>query len=143
MYMMHSCPLSHIYGQLLKSIIFRVKNIFEPNVLKLVINTIFIGSSPFAFLIINVKILSNFQYEWCAFGRKKRWLKKTKTIHFQNLHWTFNFFDLCQVLNMKFFQLMENIQKNLWKSNYYVSLMIFQTYKNIVLKNVQSFGWLF
>jgi hypothetical protein len=26
-------------------------------------------------------------------------------------------------------------------SNYYVSLVIFQTYKNAVLKNVHSFGW--
>jgi hypothetical protein len=26
--------------------------------------------------------------------------------------------------------------------NYYTSLMIFQTYKNAILKNVHSFGWL-
>jgi hypothetical protein len=26
--------------------------------------------------------------------------------------------------------------------NYYASLMIFQTYKNVVLRNVHSFGWL-
>jgi hypothetical protein len=42
-YIMHSCLLSYIYGQLLirphffKSIIFRVKNTFEPNVFKWVI----------------------------------------------------------------------------------------------------------
>jgi hypothetical protein len=30
----------------------------------------FISSNPFAFLIINVQILSSFQKEWCAFGRK-------------------------------------------------------------------------
>jgi len=35
-----------------------------------------INSSPFALLIINVKILSNFQKEWCTFGLKKRHLKK-------------------------------------------------------------------
>jgi hypothetical protein len=27
--------------------------------------------------------------------------------------------------------------------NYYVSHVIFQTYKNVVLRNVHSFGWLF
>ncbi len=69
-----------------KSIIFRLKNIFESNVLKFVINIIFISSSPFALLIINVKILSNFQNEWCTFARKKGCLKKRKTIHFQSLN---------------------------------------------------------
>jgi hypothetical protein len=39
-----------------------------------------ISSNPFAFLIINVKILSNFQKEWCTFGKKKS-LKKTRIIH--------------------------------------------------------------
>jgi len=38
----------------------------------------FINSSPFALLIINVKILSNFQKEWCTFGRRKGCLKKNK-----------------------------------------------------------------
>jgi hypothetical protein len=33
-------------------------------------------SSLFALLIINVKILSNFQKEWCTFGRKKTFEKK-------------------------------------------------------------------
>jgi len=42
----------------------------------------FISSSPFTFLIINVKILSNFQKEWCAFGRKKGYLKKKKDYPF-------------------------------------------------------------
>jgi hypothetical protein len=36
----------------------------------------FISSSPFAFLIINVKTFFNFQNEWCTFGRKKRHLKE-------------------------------------------------------------------
>jgi hypothetical protein len=52
-YIMHWCPLLHKYEQLL----LRVKSMFEPNVLKLVIKTIFINSSSFAFLIINIKIL--------------------------------------------------------------------------------------
>ncbi len=38
---------------------------------------------------------------------------------------------------------MENIPKNYDNSNYYASLMIFQTYKNAVLKNVHTLGWLF
>ncbi len=68
---MHSCPLSHIQTTFVKatfpkSIVFRVENTFEPNVLKWVIKTIVINSSPFAFLI-----LSNFQKECCTFGRKK------------------------------------------------------------------------
>jgi hypothetical protein len=33
-------------------------------------------------------------------------------------------------------------KKNYDNPNYYVSLVIFQTYKNAVLKNVHSLGWL-
>jgi hypothetical protein len=33
-------------------------------------------------------------------------------------------------------------QKNYDNPNYYASFMIFQTYKNVVLKIVHSFGWL-
>jgi len=104
----------------------------------------FHSSSPFALLIINVKILSNFEKEWCTFGRK-RLFEKTRIIHFQGL----------SVLNMQ--------KKNLFVSsfehvnfsingkyskifydnpNYYASLVIFQTYKNIVLRSVHSLGWL-
>jgi hypothetical protein len=43
-----------------KSIIFKVKITFEPNVFKWVIKTIFINSNPFALLITDVKILFNF-----------------------------------------------------------------------------------
>jgi len=73
---MHSCLLSYKYEQLFvkvtfrKSIISKMKNIFEPNVFKWVMKKKFISSSPFALLIINVKILSNFQKEWCTFGKK-------------------------------------------------------------------------
>ncbi len=52
-----------------KSIIFRVKNIFEPNVFKWVIKRNLISSSPCSLLIINVKILFNFQKKWCTFGK--------------------------------------------------------------------------
>jgi hypothetical protein len=46
----------------------------------------FISSSLFAFLIINVQILFNFQKEWCTFGRKKGYLeKKERIIHFRGL----------------------------------------------------------
>jgi hypothetical protein len=51
-----------------KSIIFKVKNTFEPNVFKLNNNN----------KIISVKILSNFKKEWCTFGRKKRTFEKKK-----------------------------------------------------------------
>ncbi len=83
---MHSCPLSQIYEQLFvkttlsKSIIFTVKNTFEPNVFKWVIKIIFINSSPFVLLIINVKIFSNFQNEWCTFGRKKKMSEKNNIL---------------------------------------------------------------
>jgi hypothetical protein len=47
-------------------------------VLKWVKKIIFINSSPFALLIINVKILSNLKKKWCTFGKEKGHLKKTK-----------------------------------------------------------------
>ncbi len=90
------------------SIIFKVKSNFEPNVLKWVMKTNFINSNPFALVIINVKILSNFQKEWCTFGKKK-WCLKKKTIHSQSL----------SALNMqKNFWFVSNycVQKNLWQS---------------------------
>jgi hypothetical protein len=41
------------------------------------------------------------------------------------------------------FEINGNYSKNIYDNpNYYVSLVIFQTYKNAVLKNVHSFGWL-
>jgi hypothetical protein len=33
-------------------------------------------------------------------------------------------------------------KRNYDNPKYYVSLVIFQTYKNVVLKNVHSLGWL-
>jgi len=36
-----------------------------------------------------------------------------------------------------------NYSKNIYDNpNYYASLVIFQTYKNEILKNVHSLGWL-
>ncbi len=91
-----------VKGTFSKSIVFKVNNTFEPNVLKLVIKMVFINSNLFSFLIINVKILSNFQKEWCTFGRKKKCLKKTRTVHFQSLNplTCKNTFDLCQALGI-------------------------------------------
>jgi hypothetical protein len=40
-----------------------------------------IGSSLFALLIINVKILFNFQKEWCTFGREKKMFEKKRIVH--------------------------------------------------------------
>ncbi len=134
-----------VKAKLLKSIIFRVKNTFEPNAFKLVIKIIFISSSPFAFLIINVKILSNFQNEWYTFGKRKGRLKKIRIVHFWSL----------SVLNMQkhfwFLSSFEHVNfaingkysKSFYDNpNYYASLVIFQTYKNVVLKSVHSLGWL-
>jgi hypothetical protein len=55
---------------------------FEPNVFKLVIKNNFISSNVFALLIINVKILSNFQKEWCTFCREKEMFEKNKDYPF-------------------------------------------------------------
>jgi hypothetical protein len=84
-------------------------------VLKWVIKTIFISSSPFALLIINVKILSNFQKKWCTFDKEKGHLKKTKGYplsQFECFEHAKNIFDFCQALNMSILQLIENIPKN-------------------------------
>jgi hypothetical protein len=73
---------------------------FETNVLKSMTKTIFIGSSPFAFLNINVRIVFNFQKEWCTFSIKNGYLKIK--IHFQGLN-ALNMqkkIDLCQALSM-------------------------------------------
>jgi len=44
--------------------------------LKLIIKMFFTNLNPFALLMINVKILFNFQKEWCTFGREKKRLEK-------------------------------------------------------------------
>jgi hypothetical protein len=113
-------------------------------VLKSITKIIFISSSPFSLLIINVKILSNFQKQWCTFARKKC-LKKIRTIYSWGL----------SVLNMqKHFQFVSNFEHikfaingkystNFYcNPNYHVSLMIFQTYENVVLRSVHSLRWL-
>jgi len=47
-----------------------------------------------------------------------------------------NFGHVNFAINGKYFQ------KHYDNPNYYVSLVIFQTYKNVVLKTVHSLGWL-
>ncbi len=128
-----------------KSIIFKVQNIFKPNVLKWVVNFFFISSSPFALLIINGKILSNFQKEWCTFGREKNQLKKTKIVHSQSLNALSMQKHFFFVSSFKHVNLATNGKYSNFfydNSKYYASLMIFQTYKNVVLRSVHSLGWL-
>jgi len=110
------------------SIIFRVKNTFEPNVLKWIINISFMSSSPFALLIINLKILSNFQKEWCTFGKRKDVWKKHGLTNLEVwVFWTCNFFFwfLSSFEHVKFVINEKYSKKNYDNPNYYVSLAIF------------------
>jgi hypothetical protein len=138
------CALYHMY--MWTPIIFRVKNIFEANVFKWVIKTNFINISPFAFLIINIKILANFQKEWCIFDRKKVVWRKTKIVHSWSLnavnmqkHFLFvsSFEDVKFGINGKHSKFFFD------NPNYYASIVIFQRYKNVVLRSVHSLGWIF
>jgi hypothetical protein len=111
-------------------------------VLKWVIKIIFISSSPFAFLIINATILSSFQKEWCTFGRKKWHLKKNKDCPFSKFE-CFEHAKPCVKLWTCNFEIDEKYSKNIYDNlNYYASLVTFQTYKNVILRSVHSFGWL-
>ncbi len=128
-----------------KSINFKFKSTFELNVFNWVIKTTFINSSPFALLMINVKILSNFQKAWCTFGRKKKSLKKTRIIHSWGLNalnmqkhfWFVSSFEHVNfAINGKYSQKIYDNPK------YDVFLVIFWTYKNAILRSVHSFGCL-
>ncbi len=82
---------------------FKVKNTFEPYVFKKGIKKFNISLNHFALLIINVKIFSNFQKEWCICGRKKGRFKKKKGYpfsRFQCFKYAPKKIDLCQALNM-------------------------------------------
>ncbi len=97
---MHSCQLSHKYEQFFKATFQGQKHVWtkcaQIGYEKKIINC------PFALLLINVKILFNFQKEWCTFGRKKGgWRKKECLfLKFQCFEYAKNIFDLCQALNM-------------------------------------------
>ncbi len=51
-------------------IIFKAKSMFEPNTFKCAIKINFTISIPFFLLIVNVKIQSNFEKEWCIFDKE-------------------------------------------------------------------------
>jgi hypothetical protein len=112
-------------------------------VLKWVIKIILISSSPFALLIINVKILSNFQKEWCTFGRKKMFEKSRdypllRFVCFEHVNF-FLFVSSCEHIK---FSINGKYSKKLYDNpNSYASLVIFQTYKNAILKSDHSLGW--
>jgi len=89
MYIMHSCLLSHKYEQLLLKAHFKIHNFqgqkhFWTKCAQMGYIKKFINSSPFALIIINVKILSNFQKEWCTISRKKD-VEKNKDCPFSKL----------------------------------------------------------
>jgi hypothetical protein len=78
---MHSFLLSHIYEQLLLNPHFKIhkfqgQKYFWTKCVQMGYKKNFINSIPFALLIINVKILSNFQKEQYTFGIKKNIWKK-------------------------------------------------------------------
>ncbi len=110
-----------------KSIYFKVKSTFEPNVFKWVIKTIFINSSHFALWIVNIKILSNFQKEWCTLGRKKTHLKKNKNCPLSRFECFEHVIYFLYVSNFEHvnFALMKNIPQKNDNPNYYTSFVIF------------------
>jgi hypothetical protein len=65
-------------------------------VFKCVIKIVLISSKPFSLLIFNVRILSNFQKEWCTFGRKKNIFFKKQGLFIFDVWvlWTCNFLNL-------------------------------------------------
>jgi hypothetical protein len=76
---------------------------------------------------------------------KKGRLKKIGTIHFRGLNalnmqkhfWFVSSFEHVKFAINKIYS-----KKNYDNPNYYFSLVIFQTYKNVVLRSVHSLGWL-
>ncbi len=102
---------------------------------KLVIKINFISSNFVVLLIINVKILSNFQMEWCTFGRKKKF-QSLSVFNMQKHFWLVSSFK-----NVNFAVNGKYSKTNYDNPNYYVSFVIFQTYKNIIKKSVHSLEW--
>jgi hypothetical protein len=125
------------------SIIFKVKSAFEINVFKLIIKKKFISSNHFSLLIINVRFLFNFQKEWCTFGRKNNVWKKKRIVTFKV--WVLSACkkkkQIVSIFEHMNFAINEKYSKSFYDNlNYYVSLVIYQTYKNAVLKSVHSLG---
>jgi hypothetical protein len=73
--------------------------------------------------------------EWCTFGKKKGCFKKTKSIHSQglsalNMPKYFSFVSSFEHVN---FAINGKYSKKLYDNpNYYASLVVLQTYKNVV-----------
>jgi hypothetical protein len=88
-----------------KFIIFKIKNLFETNVFKCVLKWISPTSSAFVFLIMNIKIHSNLENEWCTFDNEKGCLKKIIILNMQKDSW--NIINFHWVLNIETLQVME------------------------------------
>jgi hypothetical protein len=78
-----------------------VKNTFETNIFKCVFKWILPISNAFAFIIINVKTLFNFEKELCTFDKgKKTFEKKIIVIVVVNMQkYSWSIINLHQVLN--------------------------------------------
>ncbi len=89
---MYSCFLSYNYEHFFfeatfsKSIIFKVKSTFEPNVFKTVIKQILINSSPFALLVMNVKCFPISKRNGAHLVEKKKMFEKKRIVHFRSLN---------------------------------------------------------
>jgi hypothetical protein len=76
---------------------------------------------------------------------KKGHLIKTRTVHFRGLsvlNMQKHFLFVSSFEHVKFAINEKYSQKNYDNPNYYASFVIFQTYKNVVLRSVHSLGWL-
>ncbi len=132
MYVMHSSPLSHIYeiffvkATFSKFIIFKIKNTFEPNVFKWIIKTKLLIQVILPFLYSMLKFSPIFKRNGVNLVEKKT-LKKNKDCPLSS------FVSNLEHVN---FAIHGKYSKNNYDNpNYYVSLVIFQTYKNVVLKS--------
>jgi hypothetical protein len=92
-----------------------------------------------------LKSFSIFKRNGAHLVRKKTFEKKTRTIHFQgfnalNMQKHFVFMSSFEHVN---FAINGKYSKRIYDNpNYYASYVIFQTYKNTILRSVHSLGWL-
>jgi hypothetical protein len=106
-----------VKGTFSKSIIFKVKNTFEPNVLKWVINLKNIGSNHFPLLIINVKIPPIFKRNGAHLVFKKNvWKKQELSIFKVWVFWTcINIFWFVSKFEHVNFEINGKYSKKLWQ----------------------------
>jgi hypothetical protein len=75
-----------------------------------------------------------------AFEKKEKKIVHSQSLSALNMQFLFGFVSSSEhikfIINGKYYE------KHYDNPNYYASLMIFQTYKNVVLWNVHSFWWL-